>query len=59
MAVAVLVRLACGKTIRAGGRDVADVVIPAELAHELGWSVPRTEELLGLTHRHPVLRLVP
>lgn len=30
-----------------------------DLAHELGWSVSRTEELLGLTHRRPVLRLVP
>ncbi|MFI5950398.1 helix-turn-helix domain-containing protein [Micromonospora chalcea] len=30
-----------------------------DLAHELGWSVPRAEELLGLVHRRPVLRLVP
>lgn len=30
-----------------------------DLAHELGWSARRTEELLGLTYRRPVLRLVP
>lgn len=30
-----------------------------ELAHELGWAVSRTRELLGLTHQRPTLRLVP
>jgi Zn-dependent peptidase ImmA (M78 family)/transcriptional regulator with XRE-family HTH domain len=34
------------------------LTLPA-LAHELGWAVPRTRELLGLTHQRPVLRLVP
>jgi Zn-dependent peptidase ImmA (M78 family) len=29
------------------------------LAQELGWSVRRIEELLGLTHKRPMLRLVP
>ncbi|MFI6244476.1 hypothetical protein ACIBEF_32010 [Micromonospora sp. NPDC050795] len=28
------------------------------MAYELGWSVPSVEELLGLVHRRPVLRLV-
>ncbi|MEU8024689.1 XRE family transcriptional regulator [Micromonospora haikouensis] len=36
----------------------ADLTAP-DLAHELGWTLTRTEELLGLTHRRPVLRLVP
>ncbi len=30
-----------------------------DLAYELGWSIRRTEELLGLAHQRPVLRLVP
>jgi len=30
-----------------------------DIAHELGWPVRRVEELLGLTHQRPVLRLVP
>ncbi|RAN98243.1 hypothetical protein LAH08_04227 [Micromonospora noduli] len=30
-----------------------------DLAYELGWSMPRVEELLGLAHQRPVLRLVP
>lgn len=34
------------------------LTLPA-LAHELGWEVPRTRDLLGLTHKRPVLRLVP
>jgi Zn-dependent peptidase ImmA (M78 family)/transcriptional regulator with XRE-family HTH domain len=29
------------------------------LTQELGWSVARTRELLGLAHQRPVLRLVP
>jgi hypothetical protein len=29
------------------------------LAHELGWSVLRTRNLLGFEHQRPVLRLVP
>lgn len=29
------------------------------LAHELGWSVPRTRDLLNLEEQRPVLRLVP
>lgn len=29
------------------------------LAHELGWSERRVEQMLGLTHQRPVLRLVP
>lgn len=35
----------------------AGLTVP-DLAHELGWEVRRTEELLSLTHRRPVLRLV-
>ncbi|WP_433458502.1 ImmA/IrrE family metallo-endopeptidase [Micromonospora sp. CA-248212] len=35
-----------------------DLTVP-DLAHELGWTVARTEELLGLTHQRPMLRLVP
>jgi Zn-dependent peptidase ImmA (M78 family)/transcriptional regulator with XRE-family HTH domain len=35
-----------------------DLTVP-RLAHELGWSVPRTRNLLGVEHQRPVLRLVP
>jgi Zn-dependent peptidase ImmA (M78 family) len=34
------------------------LTVPA-LAQELGWSVERTREVLGLVHQRPVLRLVP
>ncbi|MEU7769863.1 ImmA/IrrE family metallo-endopeptidase [Micromonospora taraxaci] len=35
-----------------------DLTVP-RLAHELGWSVPRTRSLLGVEYQQPVLRLVP
>ncbi|MEU7935235.1 ImmA/IrrE family metallo-endopeptidase [Micromonospora echinofusca] len=38
-------------------KEQTGLTVP-DLAHELGWSVSRNEELLGLVHRRPVLRLV-
>ncbi|TDB74405.1 hypothetical protein [Micromonospora sp. KC723] len=52
------IRHRVGKPVPGRAAKETNLTVP-DLAHELGWTVARTEELRGLTHQRPVLRLVP